>query len=171
MQNWYEYENSDWNPHHHRSTMPMRIQDRIWYLLVISFFEVIYEGKNSVCLWDQSYLFAQETLQNISTTVRAVANWCLLKKSYRRQTFKGFQKDPRVWAAWAKGSSWTCAGVSASTASLSPTASVCCLMTERCLVIGSVGWKKLWKDLIDKKVWTWAWASHAVISHTALRCC
>lgn len=102
MQNWYEYENCDWNPHHHISTMPMRIQDKIWYLLVISFFEVIYEGKNFVCLRDQSYLFAQKMLQNISSTVRAVKNWCMLKE-LQESNIQRFSKGPMCLSSLSKG--------------------------------------------------------------------
>lgn len=80
MQNCNQYGNCDWNPHHCRSTMHIRILDRFWCLLIISLFEVIYEGKNFVCLRDQSYLFAQERLRNITTTVRAVTHWWMLKE-------------------------------------------------------------------------------------------
>lgn len=171
MQNCNQYENCDWNPRHRRSTMRMRIQGRFWCLLVISFFEVIYERKNFALLQDQSYLFAQGKTAKCNHNCKSGKKPDGCWKSYRRQTFKGFQKDSHVWAAWAKGMSWSSAGVSACAASLSPTTFVCCLITEKCLVTGSVGGRKLRKDLIDKKVWTWTWATHAVISHAVIQCC
>lgn len=171
MQNCNQHENCDWNPQHIRSTMHMRIQGRFWCLLVISFFEVMYEGKNFMCLRDQSYLFALERLRNITTTVRVVTNWWMLKELQEAKTFKGFQKGSQVWATCAKGRSWSSASVSANAASLSPTTFVCCLITQKCLVTGSVMGSRLWKGLVDKKVWTWTLASHVVIPHTVMQCC
>lgn len=102
MQKCNQDENCDWNSHHQRSTMHMRIQDRFWCLLVISFFDVIYEGKNFVRLQGQSYLFAQERLRNITTTVRAVTNWWMLKE-LQEANIQRFSKGLACLSSPSKG--------------------------------------------------------------------
>lgn len=81
MQNCNQYENCDWNPRHRRSTMHMRIQGRFWCLLVISFFEVIYERKNFALLRDQSYLFAQGKTAKCNHNCKSgKKKWWMLKE-------------------------------------------------------------------------------------------
>lgn len=102
MQNWNQYENCDWNPDHHVSAMHMRIQDRFKCLLLINFFEVIYEGNDFVCLRDQSYLFAPERLWNTTTTVRAVTNWWMLKE-LQQANIQRFSKGLACLSRLSKG--------------------------------------------------------------------
>lgn len=98
----YNMQNCYWNPQHIRSTMHMRIQGVFWCLVAISFFEVIYEGKNFMHLQDQSYLSALEWLRNIITTGRLITNQWMLKE-LQEANIQRFSKGLASLSSLCKG--------------------------------------------------------------------